>query len=82
MISKHFSHNQRVERHVILGTEAAISVAGQDNRYGMICPRIKPRKLIKQFETKEANPRDCVFSLLLVKANSFSVGVCQEMKWN
>ena len=53
LILKHPCHNQRVERHVKLVTEASVSVAGHDNRDGMICQRIRSRKLMKQFETKK-----------------------------
>ena len=38
---KHPCHNQRVEHHAKLVTEASASVAGHDNRDGMIRQRIR-----------------------------------------
>ena len=46
-------HTQAVERAVKLTTEAASKVVGFEQRHGMICPRIKVRKLIPRFHSKK-----------------------------
>ena len=48
LIVKHPCHNQRVQHHVKLVTEALASVAGHDNRDGMIGQKIRSRKLAKE----------------------------------
>ena len=45
-------HTQAVERAVKLTTEAASKVVGFEQRHGMICHRIKARKLIPRFHSK------------------------------
>jgi len=45
-------HNQRVERHIKLVTEAAGSVAGFEKRDGMIRQRILSSQIMKNFHTK------------------------------
>ena len=46
------SHNQCVERHVKMVTEAAAQVEGFERRDGLIRQKIKSRKLLKKFDTK------------------------------
>ena len=46
---KHPCHNQKMQRHVKLVTEAAGAVAGFDRRDGLIRQRIRSRKLMKIF---------------------------------
>ena len=48
----HPCHNQHVERHVKLVTEACKSVTGFENRDGVIRQRIHSRKIMKKFDTK------------------------------
>ena len=48
----HSCHNQSVERHVKLVTEASAQVEGFARRDGIICQKIKSRKLLKTFNTK------------------------------
>lgn len=50
---KHPCHNQSVERHVKLVTEAASQVSGFKRRDGLIRQKIKSRKLMKVFDTKK-----------------------------
>ena len=45
-------HNQQVERHVKLVTEASGSVVGYARRDGLIRQRIRSRKLMKSFTSK------------------------------
>ena len=52
LVLNHPCHNQGVERHVKLVTEASVSVAGHEKRDGSIRLRIHFRKLIKCFESK------------------------------
>ena len=49
---KHPCHNQKVERHVKLVSEASLSVTGYERRDGMIRQRIRSRKLMKKFDSK------------------------------
>ena len=49
----HPCHNQAVERHVKLVTEASASTTGHERRDGMIRQRIQSRRLMKSFETKK-----------------------------
>lgn len=49
----HPCHNQAVERHVKLVTEASSSVSGFERRDGMIRQKIRSRKLMKCFDTKK-----------------------------
>ena len=46
------NHTQAVERAVKLTIEAS-KVVGFEQRHGMICPRIKARKLIPRFHSKK-----------------------------
>ena len=48
----HPCHNQSVERHVKLVTEASAQVEGFARRDGIIRQKIKSRKLLKTFNTK------------------------------
>ena len=48
----HPCHNQCVERHVKMVTEAAAQVEGFERRDGLIRQKIKSRKLLKKFDTK------------------------------
>ena len=52
LVLKHACHNQAVERHIKLVTEAASSVCGFERKDGVIRQCIKSRKLIKKFGTK------------------------------
>ena len=45
-------HNQTVERHVKLVTEASAQVTGFERRDGLIRQKIRSRKLLKKFNTK------------------------------
>jgi len=45
-------HNQTVEQHVKLVTEASAQVAGFERRDGIIRQKIKSRSLMKNFDTK------------------------------
>ena len=65
-------HNQRVERHVKLVTEASPSVEEHDNRAGMICQRIRSRKLMKTIEQK----CNLICNLLIL---CFLSGCCEVM---
>lgn len=47
------NHTQAVERAVKITTEAASKVVGFEQRHGMICQRIKARKLIPKFHSKK-----------------------------
>ena len=47
------NHTQAVERAVKITTEAASKVVGFEQRHGMICQRIKARKLISKFHSKK-----------------------------
>ena len=49
----HPCHNQAVEQHSKLVTEASASIASFEKSDGMIRLRIQSRKLIKFFETKK-----------------------------
>ena len=48
----HPCHNQHVERHIKLVTEAATQVCGFDRRDGLIRQKLKSRKIMKKFDTK------------------------------
>ena len=50
---EHPSHNQTVERHIALVSEASAAVAEFKNRDGLIRQKIRLRKLIKTFSTKK-----------------------------
>ena len=52
LILHHPCHNQTVERHVKLVTEASAQVTGFERRDGLIRQKIRSRKLLKKFETK------------------------------
>lgn len=49
----HPCHNQAVERHIKLVTEASASVTGFEKHDGMIRQRIQSRKIMKSFQTKK-----------------------------
>ena len=49
---EHPCHNQAVERHVKLVSEASAAVAGFKNRDELIRQKIRSRKLMKTFNTK------------------------------
>ena len=53
LIMYHPCHNQAVERHIKLVTEASSAVAGFSRRHGMIRQKIRSRKLMKQYNTKK-----------------------------
>jgi len=48
----HPCHNQTVERHVKLVTEASAQAAGFERQDGVIRQKIKSRSLMKKFDTK------------------------------
>ena len=50
---EHPCHNQSVERHIKMVSEASSAVAGFDRRDGLIRQKIKSRKLMKVFNTKK-----------------------------
>ena len=52
LILHHPCHNQTVERHVKLVTEASAQVTGFERRDGLIRQKIRSRKLLKKFDTK------------------------------
>ena len=52
LILHHPCHNQTVERHVKLVTEALAQVTGFESRDGLIRQKIRSRKLLKKFDTK------------------------------
>jgi len=52
LVLKQPCHNQRVERHIKLVTEAAGSVAGFEKRDGMKRQRIRSRQIMKKFHIK------------------------------
>ena len=49
----HPCHNQAVERHVKLVTEASAAVSNFSRRDGMIRQKIKSRRLMPKFDTKQ-----------------------------
>ena len=49
---EHPCHNQAVERHIKLVSEASAAVAGSKNKNGLTRQKIISRKLIKTFDTK------------------------------
>ena len=49
---EHPCHNQAVERHIKLVSEASAAVDGFKNRDGLIRQKIRSRKLMKTFSTK------------------------------
>lgn len=53
LIFGHPCHNQAVERHVKLVTEASATVTTFERRDGLIRQRIRSRKIMKDFETKK-----------------------------
>ena len=50
---EHPCHNQAVERHIKLVSEASAAVVGFKNRDGLIREKIRSRKLMKTFSTKK-----------------------------
>ena len=52
LVLRHPCHNQTVERHVKMVTEASSKVATFQRRDGLIRQRIKSRKLMKRFDNK------------------------------
>ena len=59
----HPCHNQIVERHIKLVTEASLQIAGFKRRDGLIRQKMKSCGLIKKFDTKM--PFTCVLFKLL-----------------
>ena len=53
LLTRLLCHNQAVERHVKLVTEASASVSSFERRDGLIRQKIKSRKLQKVFEAKQ-----------------------------
>ena len=53
LISSNSPLTQAVEQAVKITTEAASKVVGFEQRHGMICQRIKARKLIPKFHSKK-----------------------------
>lgn len=53
LIMRHPCHNQAVERHIKLVTEASSAVAGFNRRDGLIRLKIRSRKLMKRYNTKK-----------------------------
>jgi len=53
LVLQHPCHNQAVERHVKLVTEAASVVTGYEKRDGMIGQRIQSRLLMTKFDSKQ-----------------------------
>jgi len=53
LVLQHPCHNQAVERHVKLITEAALVVTGYEKRDGMIRKKIQSRLLISKFDSKQ-----------------------------
>ena len=49
----HPSHNQAVERHVKVVTEASGQVVGYERRDGLICQKLKSHMIMKKFNTKQ-----------------------------
>ena len=55
---EHLCHNQAVERHIKPVSEASAAVAGFKNRDELIRQKIRSRKQIKIFNTKQQlNPK-------------------------
>ena len=50
---EHPCHNQALERHIKLVSEASTAVAGFKNRDGLIRQKIRSRKLMKTFNIKK-----------------------------
>ena len=53
LVLHHLCHNQSVERHIKLVMKTSAQVAGFDEGNGVICKKIKSRKLIKTFDSKK-----------------------------
>lgn len=53
LMLEHPCHNQAVERHIKLVTEASAIVAGFEKRDGLIRLKIRSQKLMKTFDTKK-----------------------------
>jgi len=53
LVLQHPCHNQAVERHVKLVTEAASVVTGYETRDGMIRQKIQSRLLMSKFDSKQ-----------------------------
>ena len=49
----HPCHNQAIERHVKVVTEASGQVVGYEKRDGLICQKLKSHKIMKKFDTKQ-----------------------------
>jgi len=52
LVLQHPCHNQAVERHVKLVTEASV-VTGYEKRDGMIRQKIQSRLLMRKFDSKQ-----------------------------
>jgi len=53
LVLQHPCHNQAVERHVKLVSEAASVVTGYEKRDGMICQKFQSRVLMSKFDSKQ-----------------------------
>jgi len=53
LVLQHPCHDQAVEKHVKLVTEAASVVTGYEKRDGMICQKIQSRLLMSKFDSKQ-----------------------------
>jgi len=53
LVLQHPCHNQAVERHIKLVTEAASVVTGYEKRDGMILQKIQSRLLMSKFDSKQ-----------------------------
>ena len=56
LILMHPCHNQVVERHVQIVSEAASQLTSFEKRDGFIRQKIQSRKLLKKFDTKSQFP--------------------------
>ena len=52
LILKYPNNNQAVERHVKVVSESAAKVVGETNRDGLVRQKLKSRRLMKCFDTK------------------------------
>jgi len=53
LVCLHSCHNQAVERHVKVVSEASSVVCGLERRDGLIRQRLKSRRLMKRFDTRQ-----------------------------
>lgn len=52
LVLKHPCHNQAVERHIKVVSESSSKVVGNWRRDGLIRQKLKSRRLIKRYDTK------------------------------